>query len=211
MIKDTGNPRLTITLLCLSSSSLLLAGCSSSEADAPSESSTTPTEVSGISPKKVADAVHSVMMADRTVYATHVVTRLKKQEAPVSPSEYWEDEEHTIPLPAQMFRMGSELVNEDPEAGFTYSLKSQWPLNAQNKAVGVEVEGLEYIAANPDENFYVEEQIAGKNYFTAVYADKAVAEACWSCHNNHANKGNDYPEFKEGDVMGGVVVRIPID
>lgn len=187
-----------------------MTGCSSSEADAPKEVAV-PETPAGISPQKFSDAVHAVMMADRTVYATHVVTRLKKQSAPVTPSEYWQDEEHTIPLPAQMFRMGSELVNENPESGFTYSLKSQWPLNPQNKAEGVEVEGLEYIAANPTENFYTEEEIAGKSYFTAVYADKAVAEACWSCHNGHANRGEDYPEFKKDDVMGGVVVRVPLD
>lgn len=91
----------------------------------------------GISPQKFSDAVHAVMMADRTVYAKQVVTRLKKQEAPVKPSEYWQDEDHTIPLPAQMFRMGAELVNDNPEAGFSYALKSQWPLNPQNQAEGM--------------------------------------------------------------------------
>ena len=185
-----------------------LMGCGSDSTEASSDGS--PKDV-GLSPRKFADAVHAVMMADRTVYAKQVVTRLKKQKAPVSPSEYWEDEEHTIPLPAQMFRMGSALVNDNPEAGFTYALKSQWPLNSQNKAEGTEVEGLEYIAENPAENFYKEEEIAGKKYFTAIYADKAVAAACWECHNDHANKGDDYPTFKEGDVMGGVVVRIPLD
>ncbi|MHC4876694.1 MAG: Tll0287-like domain-containing protein [Planctomycetota bacterium] len=165
----------------------------------------------GITPQKFADAVHAVMMADRTVYARHVVTRLKQQEAAVKPSEYWQDEEHTIPLPAQMFRMGAELVNDNPGAGFTYALKSKWPLNPQNKAEGVEIEGLEYIAEHPDENFYKTEEIAGAKYFTAVYADKAVAEACWSCHNSHTNREESYPEFKEGDVMGGVVVRVPIE
>lgn len=166
---------------------------------------------SGITPKKFADAVHAVMMADRTVYATHVVTRLKKQDAPVKPSEYWKDETHKIPLPAQMFRMGAELVNENPQAGFTYALKSKWPLNPQNMAEGVEVEGLEYVQAHPDETFYKDEELAGKKFFTAVYADKAVAAACWECHNAHANRGKEFPEFKAGDVMGGVVVRIPLD
>lgn len=184
------------------------SGCGSSATET---ATAAPAPPSGISPRKFADAVHSVMMADRTVYARHVVTRLKKQEAPVSPSEYWQDEEHTIPLPAQMFRMGSELVSDDPEAGFSYALKSQWPLNPQNKAEGTEIEGLEYIAANPDENFYKEEEIAGAKFFTAVYADKAVAAACWECHNDHSNRGEDYPTFAEGDVMGGVVVRIPLE
>ncbi|MDA0921600.1 MAG: DUF3365 domain-containing protein [Planctomycetota bacterium] len=165
----------------------------------------------GISPQKFSDAVHAVMMADRTVYAKQVVTRLKKQEAPVKPSEYWQDEDHTIPLPAQMFRMGAELVNDNPEAGFTYALKSQWPLNPQNLAEGTEIEGLKFIAENPTENFYKEEEIGGSRFFTAIYADKAVAAACWECHNEHANKGANYPIFKEGDVMGGVVVRIPLD
>lgn len=195
-------------------STLLLSGCGSSSGDlsSPEIDPALPSSLSsGISPTRFADAVHAVMMADRTVYARHVVTRLKKQEAPVGPSEYWQDEEHTIPLPAQMFRMGAELVNESPDAGFTYSLKSLWPLNPQNKAANsTEVEGLEFIAANPEKNFYSEEEIAGQRYFTAVYADKAVAQACWNCHNGHANRGDDYPEFEEGDVMGGVVVRLPL-
>lgn len=193
-----------------------LVGCGSkgdgaipAEASASSEPGST--VASSISPKQFADAVHAVMMADRTVYAKQVVTRLKKQEAPVVPSEYWEDEEHTIPLPAQMFRMGAEMVSENEEAGFTYALKSKWPLNPQNRAAeGTETEGLEFIAEHPDENFYKEEELAGTKYFTAVYADKAVAEACWTCHNGHANRGEDYPEFSEGDVMGGVIVRIPL-
>ena len=205
--------RAFLSVVLLSGSAALLlagaAGCGSGgSADAVAQTASPST---GITPQKFADAVHAVMMADRTVYARQVVTRLKKQEAPVKPSEYWQDEEHTIPLPAQMFRMGAELVNDNPEAGFTYSLKSKWPLNPQNKAEGVEVEGLEYIAEHPDENFYKTEEIASAKYFTAVYADKAVAEACWSCHNGHANREESYPEFKEGDVMGGVVVRIPLD
>lgn len=202
-----------LALLICSGTGLMLTGLSGcgSDGGTPEAMADTPEAASGISPKQFSDAVHAVMMADRTVYARQVVTRLKKQDAPVKPSEYWQDEDHTIPLPAQMFRMGAELVNENPEAGFTYALKSQWPLNPQNKAEGTEIEGLKYIAENPAENFYKEEEIAGSKYFTAVYADKAVAEACWDCHNNHTNREDSYPDFKEGDVMGGVVVRIPLD
>lgn len=191
----------------LAATTVVVSGCGKTEAESASEQATT----AGISPKAFADAVHAVMMADRTVYATHVVTRLKKQDATVTPSEYWQDEDHTIPLPAQMFRMGSELVNEDPSSGFTYGLTSLWPLNPQHQAKGIEIEALEFLKENPDEPFYTEEELGGKKYFSAVYSDKAVAEACWSCHNDHANKGDDYPIFKKDDVMGGVVVRVPID
>ncbi|MCA9216975.1 MAG: DUF3365 domain-containing protein [Planctomycetales bacterium] len=188
---------------------LLASGCGSSNAAASSQSAG-----AGISPKKFADAVHAVMMADRTVYASQVVTRLKKQDSPVKPDEYWQDETtgHAIPLPAQMFRMGAELVAEDPGAGFTYSLKSLWPLNSQHKpASDFEIEALTFLSKNPGENFYQEETLGGKKYFTAFYPDRAVAEACWSCHNDHPNKAEDYPEFKEGDVMGAVAVRVPLE
>ena len=178
-------------------------GCAKSEASAAAPA--------GISPKKFADGVHAVMMADRTVYATHVVTNLKKQEAPVKADEYWDESENAIPLPAQMFRMGAELVDKNPEAGFTYSLRSQWPLNEQHKPkTDFEKEALEFLSANPGENFYGNETLGGKEYFVAVYPDRAVAEACWTCHNEHSNKGDDYPEFKKDDVMGGVLVRVPM-
>lgn len=168
----------------------------------------------GISPQAFADGVHAVMMADRTVYAKQVVTRLKKQSSPVKPNEYWEDDAtgHSIPLPAQMFRMGAELVSEDPEAGFTYSLKSLWPLNPQHKpASEFEVTALEYLKDNPGKNYYKEEELGGKKYFTAFYPDRAVAEACWSCHNDHPNRGETYPTFEEGNVMGAVAVRVPLE
>jgi len=96
-------------LLVVMTSALCLVGCSGS-AGAENTSVTSKSPASeGISPQKFSDAVHAVMMADRTVYAKKVVTRLKAQDASVTPSEYWEDEKHTIPLPAQMFRMGAEL------------------------------------------------------------------------------------------------------
>ncbi|TWU02982.1 Tll0287-like domain-containing protein [Stieleria varia] len=183
---------------------ILFSGCGTSEAS----SSATPT---GISPQKFADGVHAVMMADRTVYATHVVTNLKKQGAPVTADEYWKDSTNAIPLPAQMFRMGAELVDENPQAGFKYALRSQWPLNEQHTAqTDLEQEALKYISDNPGENFYGEETLGGKKYFVAVYPDRAVAEACWTCHNEHPNRGESYPEFAKDDVMGGVLVRIPM-
>jgi hypothetical protein len=46
------------------------------------------------------------------------------------------------------------------------------------------------------------------DYFTAVYADTAVAPACITCHNDH--KDSPRNDFEIGDVMGGVVVRIPV-
>jgi hypothetical protein len=73
----------------------------------------------------------------------------------------------------------------------------------------VEKEGLKYIADNPSKNFYGKEKLGDTTYFTAVYADTAVAQACISCHNNH--KDSPRNDFKLGEVMGGVVIRIPVE
>lgn len=205
MMKMSLNQQLAAAGLtvCLLLPLAMLPGCSNSEA------SSSPT--GGITPRQFADGVHAVMMADRTVYAKHVVTNLKKQDAPVTADEYWEDSENAIPLPAQMFRMGASLVDENPDAGFHYALRSKWPLNEQHTAKSdFEATALDFLSENPGENFYGEEVLGGKKYFVAVYPDRAVAEACWSCHNDHPNRGDTYPEFKKDDVMGGVLVRVPM-
>ena len=161
----------------------------------------------GVSPQKMADALHVVLEADRTVYTRNVVNRLQNQENVIKASEYWKDDK-ALPLPAQMFRMGAEMAAEK-NAGFTYGLLSLWPVNKQNAPVtDVEKEGLEYVAKNIGSNFYAEETLGGQRYFTAIYPDTAVADACVSCHNDH--KDSPRTDFKLGEVMGGVVVRIPL-
>ncbi|MGD8592108.1 MAG: DUF3365 domain-containing protein [Gammaproteobacteria bacterium] len=186
-----------LAALALTSSALALvmSGCNSSTAS------------TGISPQIMADSLHAVMAADRTVYTKKVVNRLVKEDKVIKASEHWQDEK-ALPLPAQMFRFGAEMVAEKG-APFSYSLLSLWPINKQN-APKTEVEkvGLEFIKDNPGENYYKEEELGGIKYFTAVYPDPAVAPACVDCHNNH--KDTPKSDFQIGDVMGGVVIRIPL-
>lgn len=165
-------------------------------------------KTAGIQPQTMADALHKVMEADRTVYTKYIIARLANKEKVIKASEHWEDEKALV-LPAQMFRYGSELVAES-NPGFSYSLLSLWPVNAQNKPkTDVEIKGLNFVAENPGKNFYSEETLGDKKYFTAVYPDVAVSEACIACHNTH--KDTPRTDFKLGDVMGGVVIRIPTD
>ena len=162
----------------------------------------------GMDYQTVADLLHLVMSSDRTVYTRMIVNRLAVEEKVITASEHFADEKALV-LPAQMFRFGAEMVAEETDA-FSYSLLSLWPINKQNApTTPMEKEGLEYIAANPGENFYVTEDLGGTEYFTAVYPDISVAEACSSCHNEH--KDSPRTDFKGGDVMGGVVIRIPVD
>ena len=166
-----------------------------------------------ISPKAMADALHLVMDSDRAIYTKKIVNRLVKKDKVIKASEHFEDDKALV-LPAQMFRFGSELVAKRAEklddVNFSYSLQSLWPINKQNAPkTEVEKEGLKFIAENKGENYYAEETLGGTTYFTAIYPDVGVAPVCVSCHNGH--KDTPKSDFKLGDVMGGVVIRIPMD
>ena len=165
--------------------------------------------VGGIAPEKYTDSLFAVMKADRTNYTKLVVKRLGPAGADViKPDEHWEDFDNGTLLPAQMFRAGAEAVREMTD-DFTYSLQSIWPINKQNAPkTPIEQEGLQYIADNPGENFYGTEELGGVTYFTAVYPDVAVSDACTSCHNDH--KDSPRADFELGEVMGGVVIRVPL-
>ena len=166
-----------------------------------------------ITPRTMADALHLVMDSDRTVYTRKIVNRLAAKEKVIKASEHFEDDKALV-LPAQMFRFGAELVAERAakmdDVNFSYSLQSLWPVNQQNAPrTEVEKTGLKFIADNKGKNYYAEEVLGGKKYFTAVYPDIGVSPVCISCHNEH--KDSPRTDFKLGDVMGGVVIRIPLD
>lgn len=162
----------------------------------------------GVTYKQMADALHAVMESDRTVYTRMVVNRLQNEEKVIKASEHFKDDK-ALPLPAQMFRFGSEMVAEK-KPGFSYSLLSLWPINKQNAPrTDAETKGLKAIADKPDIPFYAEETLGKQKYFTAVYPDRAVSMACVTCHNDH--KDTPRKDFKMGDVMGGVVIRIPMN
>jgi hypothetical protein len=160
-----------------------------------------------VSYKELADALHAVMESDRTVYTRVIVNRLQNEEKVIKASEHWKDDK-ALALPAQMFRYGAEMVAEK-KPGFTYSLLSLWPVNKQNAPkTPLEKTALEAVAADQAKPFYGEETLGKVKYFTAVYADKAVSPACVGCHNEH--KDTPKKDFKLGQTMGGVVIRIPM-
>jgi len=166
-----------------------------------------------VSVKAMADALHLVMDSDRTVYTQKIVNRLVKKDKVITASEHFEDDK-ALALPAQMFRFGSEMAAKRAESmddvNFSYTLQSLWPINKQNAPkTEAEKAGLKFVAENKGENYYTMEKLGGVNYFTAVYADTGVAPVCVSCHNGHPDTPKK--DFKIGDVMGGVVIRIPVE
>ena len=163
----------------------------------------------GIPHRHVADMLFELAFANRTAYTKDVVQRLSMEESVISASEQFK-EEKGLPLPAQMFRLSAEelLGNTDD---FWLQLRSLSPINYANGPITpVEEQGLEFVAANPGERFYAEEKgLTGRRSLVAVYADVASVDACVSCHNNHP--GSPRNDFKLGDVMGGIIIRIFLD
>ncbi len=161
----------------------------------------------GVSPQKMADAIHTVIESDRTAYTKYIVNRLAIEENVIKATEHWKDEK-TLLLPAQMFRAGSEIAAEKQD-DFSYALLSQWAINKKNDPrTDIEKTGLQQISETGNV-FYSEEILGDKTYFTALYPDIAVAEACTKCHNEHEDSPKK--DFKIGDVMGAVVIRIPLN
>jgi hypothetical protein len=154
--------------------------------------------------KMAADAVHTVIAADRGVYAKKVVERLALEEKVIGASEHWNDE-HALPLPAQMLRMSAEQARQK-STGMWYALISSWPLNKQNgPKTPTEIAALEAVQAHPDVPYYGEETVRGRRFFTAVYSDRAVSKACVSCHNHHPDSPRR--DFVLNETMGALVVR----
>lgn len=177
----------------------------------------------GISPEVAVDYVHTVLLADRTAYTKHVVNRLKTLEGkdkadgvvPAEATEGWENTDG-VPLPAQMFRLGSEVAAETADEkgiGFTYNLISTWNIN-DSHAPKSEFEKKAMEEVNKTGEPYKEyQEIGGQQYFSALYPDKAVAEACVTCHNTHPVHLERYPDkkFEMGEVMGGIIINLPIE
>ena len=164
-------------------------------------------DLPGISPETVTDYIHAVIEADRTFYTIHVVERMKKQGG--SPAaENWRAEKKTLPLPAQFLAEASDLSSKTGTR-VRYRLISLWPINPHNGPDGEpEMNGLEAVREHPERSATSTVKIGEQTYFKAIYADRAVSQSCVGCHNAHPHSPKK--DFKLDDVMGGLVIEIPL-
>jgi hypothetical protein len=154
----------------------------------------------------VADYLYAMIEADREVYTKHVVERMQSKGVVVA-SENWE-EKNTLPLPAQ-FLMESGRVMARKGIGVQYRLISLWPINKRNVgSTEFEKIGLGTVLTHPTKPYTGFVKEGGARYFQAVYPDLAVAQACIGCHNSHPDSPKR--DFKINDVMGAIVISIPV-
>jgi len=169
-------------------------------------SETADRSLKGIPPRTVADYLQAVIEADRQVYTTRIVQRMQNQGI-VLATEDWEAR-HALPLPAQFLMESARLVAEREE-GIRYRLTSLWPIYRRNAPVtNFEKKGLEAVLMSPDEPYTGVIKSGKKQFFQAIYADRAVSEACVVCHNTHPMSPKR--DFQKGDVLGGLIITIPL-
>jgi hypothetical protein len=161
----------------------------------------------GISPEKVAGFVHAVLQAHRTIYTTQIVNRLQEKGV-VTAVEHWE-QENALPLPAQFLQHSGRLVAESGQ-GIRYRLIGLSPIYQRNApATDFERKALESLN-RPSEAPVTGIVTSGrKQYFQAIYPDRAVSAACINCHNSHPLSPKR--DFKMNDVMGGIAITILIE
>ncbi|MBU6433042.1 MAG: DUF3365 domain-containing protein [Nitrospirae bacterium] len=160
----------------------------------------------GISPEIVADYIHSVVQADRTFYTSEIVARMQMRGI-VTASEHWK-ETGDLPLPAQFVLETGRLVAKQPN-GIRFRLISSWPVNRRNSpTTEFERTALSKILVNPDRPYTGVTTEGKARVFQALYADKALSQMCADCHNVHPKSPKR--DFKAGDVMGGILLTIPL-
>ncbi|MFI5247090.1 MAG: DUF3365 domain-containing protein [Nitrospirales bacterium] len=165
-------------------------------------------DLPGVAPKTVTDYIHAVIEADRTFYTIHVVERMQEQGG-ARAAENWRTKKKTLPLPIQFVEEASDLA-ATTGSKVRYRLMSLWPINGQNGPDDEsEKKGLDAVREHPEQTVTSTVKVANQTYFQAIYADRAVSQACVDCHNTHPHSSKK--DFKLGDVMGGLVIEIPLE
>ena len=154
----------------------------------------------------VADYIHDILEADRTLYTTHVVDRMQETGTAIA-SESWKDR-NALPLPAQMLLLSGQRV-QSTGRGLNYRLASLWPIYKKNgPANDFERTGLQAVQQNPNKAFTGLVTQGNQSRYEAIYADLAVSKACVNCHNRHLLSPKR--DHKLGDVMGAIIISFPV-
>jgi hypothetical protein len=158
-----------------------------------------------VSPQKTAAFIHAVLEANRNNYTDNVVVKLQREGIPAL--EHWKDE-RGVPLPAQYLMESGRLVALK-DLNFSFRLASLTPIYVWNGANSdLERAGLAAVQQDPSQPHYGIVTKGNLRLFQAIYADRAVSQACVDCHNSHPNSPRR--DFELNDVMGGIVITFPM-
>ncbi|VAV85516.1 Methyl-accepting chemotaxis protein I (serine chemoreceptor protein) [hydrothermal vent metagenome] len=153
-----------------------------------------------------AKSVTMQVFEDRAKY-TEGLVKLKKELSGFRPSREWASTRGGLPLPATFVQEVADSINK--KGLYRYDLISKWNIN-KNKGLneGFEKEAFGKLISNSKEPFYKFMEYDGKFVLRYATADVAGSKACVNCHNNHPDSPKK--DYRIGDVMGSLVVTIPI-
>lgn len=158
---------------------------------------------------KSAEIATLQIVEDRKQYTKTIIGKLKKDGiVDVHPNKNYADINGGIPLPATFVQEVSNTINQ--KGVYSYDLLSKWNINKEKGLkTDFEKEAFDYLYAKKGGDVFHRFQIYNDLY-SLRYAtpDIASAEACVRCHNAHEESSRK--DFKLGDVMGILIVNIPI-
>lgn len=158
-----------------------------------------------VSAEKVASFIHAILEANRNNYTDNVVVKLQRDG--IEAHEHWKDE-RGVPLPAQYLMESGRLVTLKG-LNLSFRLSSLTPIYVWNGAnTDLERQGLAAVDKDPSQPHFGFVKKNGVRLFQAIYADRAVSQACVDCHNTHPNSPRR--DFKLNDVMGGIIITFPV-
>jgi len=171
--------------------------------------------INGLMPRQVrhstiksAEIATLQIVEDRKQYTKNIIVKLKKDGITnVHPNRNYTNLDGGIPLPATFVQEVSSTINE--KGVYSYDLLSKWNINKnKNLRTDFERDAFDFLYQKDGKVF--SRFMEHNGIFTLRYAtaDVAGAEACVSCHNAHEDSPKK--DFKLGDVMGILVVNIPI-
>jgi len=159
--------------------------------------------------RSTAQAISQQIRADRQVYTDKVVGKLRRDGVDFKMADMKNlDAVGHIPLPASFVHLTSDVVNA--QGLHKADLLSQWNINPDKKPrTAFETEALEYLVTHPTESRAIVSGTDADARFYFVTADVATAQLCADCHN--ALPASPRKDFRLNDVMGGLVISLPLD
>ena len=157
---------------------------------------------------KMAHALTLQIAEDRTYYTANVLGKLKKDGIAITAADSrFRDQPGAIPLPATFVKEVTEVINK--KGFYKADLISGWPINKEKgPRTPFEREAFAAVVKDPETPREAMVDEGGQARLLYVSADVAGAQACVSCHNAHPDSPKK--DFKLGDVMGALVVEIPV-
>ncbi len=157
---------------------------------------------------KAAEIATLQIVEDRKQYTKNIVVKLKKDGVvDVHPKRNYTKIDGGIPLPATFVQEVSDNINK--QGVYSYDLLSKWNINREKGLkTDFEREAFDYLSSKKGKSF--SRFMVHNGLYTLRYAtaDVASAKGCVSCHNAHEESPKH--DFKLGDVMGVLVVNIPL-